>query len=49
MRKLFPKPDSHRYFRFADKMARIAVRALLMNVNDDARRSKEHIRGNRFN
>jgi hypothetical protein len=25
------------------------IRALLMNVNDDARRSKEHIRGNRFN
>ena len=25
------------------------IRALLMNVNDDARRSKEHIRGKRFN
>jgi hypothetical protein len=25
------------------------IRALLMNVNDDARRSKEHIRGNGFN
>jgi hypothetical protein len=25
------------------------IRALLMNGNDDARRSKEHIRGNRFN
>jgi hypothetical protein len=24
-------------------------RALLRNVNDDARRSKEHIRGNGFN
>jgi len=30
-------------------IARIAVRALLMNVNDDVRRSEEHIRGNMLN
>jgi hypothetical protein len=44
-----PWAGSHK-FLFADLTGQNRrIRASLMNVNDDARRSQEHIRGNGFN